>query len=413
MLQNIANHAAGKVLKSDGFQISTEAKQHKKVDPSVIDGTLGTFYYDDGSFHTHNVVKMVMNSLVDEDIYLYSTSDGTKEFRESVIKYIFQDTLELLEKEMTIRAIPTPGGTGALTVSSYNSLDHGQTLLIPTPCWGPYVGIGKGHGFEVEKFFMFDGDAFNLKGFIEKCEQIIEKQGKVVALINDPCNNPTGYTMTREELAAVIEYMNSRKGVPFVLIYDCAYMDMAVEGMKETRKKLEVFANANENIVINVAFSASKTFFIYGQRLGAQIILSKNEKAVIDYFNAGNYYARNTWSNCNKGMVSLVSKVLSSEELMKDFKVELQVVIDELDKRAKLFLAEAKEIGLYTYPYMSGFFITIPCNNIEKVIEELKKDEKVYLLSVDGGVRVAICSLSMEDVKGLAAKIQRVISKNS
>ena len=62
---------------------------------------------------------------------------------------------------------------------------------------------------------------------------------------------------------------------------------------------------------------------------------------------------------------------------------------------------------------MSGFFITIPCNNIEKVIEELKKDEKVYLLSVDGGVRVAICSLSMEDVKGLAAKIQRVISKNS
>ena len=42
-----------------------------------------------------------------------------------------------------------------------------------------------------------------------------------------------------------------------------------------------------------------------------------------------------------------------------------------------------------------------------------QKDEKVYLLSVDGGVRVAICSLSMEDVKGLAAKIQRVISKNS
>ena len=34
--KTISKHAAGKVLKSDGFQISSEAKAAKKLDPSSI-----------------------------------------------------------------------------------------------------------------------------------------------------------------------------------------------------------------------------------------------------------------------------------------------------------------------------------------------------------------------------------------
>jgi len=81
----VAKHAAGKVLKSDGFQISAEAKLAKKKDPSIIDGTLGTFYFEDGSFKTFKVVHKVMSELKDEDIYLYSTSDGGPAFKEAIL----------------------------------------------------------------------------------------------------------------------------------------------------------------------------------------------------------------------------------------------------------------------------------------------------------------------------------------
>ena len=405
--KTISKHADGKILKSDGFQISSEAKAAKKIDPSIIDGTLGTFYYEDGSFKTHDVVKEEFKTLSDDEVYLYSTSDGGKDFHEAACNHLFKEYREEIEKQMYVMSVPTPGGTGALVSGSYNCLDPGETLLIPTPCWSPYIGIATHRGINVEKYFLFDGDGFNLKGFKEAAERMIQKQGKIVFFLNDPCNNPTGYSMTNKELEDLILYLNSTK-VPCVMIYDCAYMDMAVEGMHETRKKLTLFTKAEENVLISVCLSFSKTYFIYGQRLGAQIILSKNKQNVIDLFNAANFTARNTWSNCNKGMISLVIKIDKNPDLQEKLNKDINKVISELHARSTLFLKEAKEIGLKTYPYQSGFFITIPCENNDEVVKELK-NRKIYLLPTAGSIRLAICSLPLKDCYGLAQKIKDVI----
>ena len=405
--KTISKHSDGKILKSDGFQISSEAKAAKKLDPSIIDGTLGTFYYEVGSFKTHDVVKEVFSTLKDDEVYLYSTSDGGKDFHEAAVNHLLKHVRKDVEKEMFIKSIPTPGGTGALVSGCYNCLDPGQTLLVPSPCWGPYIGIATHRGINVDSYFLFDGEGFNLKGFIEKANEIIAKQGKLVFFLNDPCNNPTGYTMTEEEFLSLIDYLNSTK-VPCVMVYDCAYMDMAVEGMKKTRDKLKLFTKCAENVLISVALSFSKTYFIYGQRLGAQIIIGKDERNVTELFNAANYTARNTWSNCNKGMVSLVCKVDKDQQLIEKLNKELQLVVDDLNNRSSLFLKEAKEIGLKTYPYQSGFFITIPCHKENEVILELKK-RKIYLLPTANSVRVAICSMPLKDIKGLAKKIKEVI----
>lgn len=405
--KTISKHADGKILKSDGFQISSEAKAAKKLDPSIIDGTLGTFYYEDGSFTTHRVVKEVFATLKDDEVYAYSTSDGGKDFHEAACNHMFKEFRSDIEKEMYIMSIPTPGGTGALVSGCYNCLDSGETLLIPTPCWGPYVGIATHRGINVEKYFLFDGEGFNLKGFKELALKTIEKQGKLVFFLNDPCNNPTGYSMTEAELEELILFLNSTNA-PCVMIYDCAYIDMAVEGMHATRKKTKLFTKAAENVLISICLSFSKTYFIYGQRLGGQIILSKNKQNVVDLFNAANFTARNTWSNCNKGMVSLVSKIDKDVKLQERLNEDLDVVVKQLNDRSSLFIKEAKEIGLKHYPYQSGFFITIPCKNNDEVINELK-NRKIYLLPTAGSVRLAICSMPVTDVKGLAKKIKEVI----
>ena len=55
---------------------------------------------------------------------------------------------------------------------------------------------------------MFDGDAFNITSFKETCREVMARQGKVLAIINDPCHNPTGYSMTVEEWNQVIDFCN-------------------------------------------------------------------------------------------------------------------------------------------------------------------------------------------------------------
>ena len=409
-MEFLAKSKIDKVLKDDALRIGSEAKQAKASDPSVVDATLGTFYYEDGSFHTHDVVKKVFNTLDDKDIYLYSTSDGGIDFQNAAFNHMFRNYRSFIEETMDIRGIATPGGTGALVSSLSTTLEAGETLLIPVPCWGPYFGIAKLRDVNVETFFMFKDDHFNLEGFIEKANDIIKKQNKLVFFLNDPCNNPTGYTMTRKEMDDLIAYLNSTN-VPCVLVYDCAYMDMASEGLVETRDKLKHFADANENVIISLCLSYSKTYFIYGERLGAQIIIGKDKEAVKKLYEASAYLARNTWSNCNHGMISMVTKIDKDINLRLALDKELEVVWESLSKRSKIFLDEAKEVGLYTYPYNGGFFISIPVKNNIYLCNILKKEEKIYLLPVSNVIRVAICALSAKECVGLASRIKKVIDK--
>ncbi len=407
----IAEHAANKALKRDALQLSAEAKLAKKNDPSVIDGTLGTFYYEDGSFSVHKTISKKLNEINDMDKYLYSTAGGTDEFHDAIMNWFFQKSRGVIENSLCAKSIPTPGGTGALVASVNNATNYGETVLIPNPCWGPYVGICESRGRKVEKYTLFDGDKFNLNSLKETASKVIEKQNRLVCLINDPCNNPTGYTMTEEELTELIEYFNSLDDTPVVMVYDAAYIDMAKEGIDATRKKLEVFAKANENVIIIVAMSLSKTFFVYGQRLGAQIILGKNEAEVKEFKDAGSYFARNTWSNCNKGLTSLMISLNKDSEALLSVKEEISKVVEELDTRGKIFMDEAKECGLKTLPYSSGFFISVPCKNNNLILDKLVEEEKIHLIPIAGCVRVAVCALPTKDIKGLASKIKKVIDK--
>lgn len=407
----IADHAANKALKRDALQLSAEAKIAKRKDPSVIDGTLGTFYYEDGSFKVHDTISKKLEKINDMDKYLYSTAGGTKEYHDAIMNWFFQQSRNAIEEKLYARSIPTPGGTGALVAAVNNSTSYGETVLIPNPCWGPYVGICESRGRKVEKYTLFDEDKFNLNALKSKSREVLQKQNRLVCLINDPCNNPTGYTMTEDELRQLIKYFNSLEKTPVIMVYDAAYIDMAKEGFEATRKKLEVFTEANENVIIIVAMSLSKTFFVYGQRLGAQIILGKNEAEVQEFKDAGGYFARNTWSNCNKGLTSLMVELNNDKESIDSVKKEIEKVVEELDARGKVFMDEAKECGLKTLPYSSGFFISVPCNNNNLILDKLVEEEKVHLIPIAGCVRVALCALPTKDIKGLASKIKKIIDK--
>lgn len=407
----IAAHAANKALKRDALQLSAEAKIAKKNDPSVIDGTLGTFYYEDGSFKVHKTISNKLSELNDNDKYLYSTAGGTNEYHDAIMNWFFQNSREVIEEKLYTRSIPTPGGTGALVAAVNNATNYGETVLIPNPCWGPYVGICESRGRKVAKYSLFDGETFNLNALMNTANEVLKNQDRLVCLINDPCNNPTGYTMSEEELRKLIQYFNSFENIPVVMVYDAAYIDMAKEGFEATRKKLEVFTEANENVIIIIAMSLSKTFFVYGQRLGAQIILGKNKTEVQEFKDAGGYFARNTWSNCNKGLTSLMISLNNDKTAIETVKKEIEKVVEELDTRGKLFMSEAKDCGLNTLPYSSGFFVSVPCKNNNLVLDKLVEEEKVHLIPITGCVRVALCALPTKDIKGLAAKIKRVIEK--
>lgn len=370
------------ILKNDALAISKEASSN----PNAINATIGTFL----PLKPHEAFIDVLNNLTVKERFYYSSVDGGPNFALASNQYLgLKDHFVLA----------TPGGTGALSCSVSLSLEKGETLLIPYPCWGPYFGIGQNNGLNVETYNIIKDDHFDMEDFTRKANQILSKQESLAFILNDPCQNPTGYTLSKEELQTLIEFLNNTNR-KCTLIYDIAYLDMEESLRYQSRRFLDIEVKDNVNIIYCISYS--KSYQIYGGRLGALVTKDEN------FYKHALFYARNTWSNSNHEMISLIEKIELNPDLKEKQKEISSFMRSELKKRSQLFLKEAKEVGLKTLKYEGGFFISIPVENNKEIYDKLK-NEGIYLLPVCNVLRVAICGLKEEEIKGLAKKIKKYI----
>lgn len=402
----IAEQSENKKLTSNILAIGAEAREAKNQNPTVIDGTIGTLYDEDGKMLEFPTIKKIIDSLSYAEKYGYASTAGTKKFKEGIAKWALMQTFDDVTKSLYYGVIPTPGGSGAIGNTIDNYANKGDQILVPNICWGPYNAMAKERGCGVKNYTLFNEEGlFNTKGFKEAAIELANKQNRVLAIVNDPCQNPTGYALEDKDWDEIIDCINEiSKDKVFVLLYDMAYIDYSHKGINESREIFKKFKNFNENVMVILAFSGSKTFSLYGLRIGAQMCLTKS-KAEVDYFNdACEFSARATWSNAAKMGVSLVEKLMNDEKLENDFKKELNGASNLLLDRSKLFIKEAGECGLTVFTYKSGFFVTIPCDG-EQVFERLKK-KGIYVVPLKQGVRVSLSALSKKEITGLAKKIK-------
>jgi aromatic-amino-acid transaminase len=69
---------------------------------------------------------------------------------------------------------------------------------------------------------------------------------------------------------------------------------------------------------------------------------------------------------------------------------------------------EAKACGLPMIPYIAGFFLSVPCDNSQAVCDILHKDH-IYLVPLAAGVRVALCSIPLQKISGIATKLNEAL----
>ncbi|MCK5388122.1 MAG: aminotransferase class I/II-fold pyridoxal phosphate-dependent enzyme, partial [Candidatus Izimaplasma sp.] len=240
---------------------------------------------------------------------------------------------------------------------------------------------------------------------------VMDKQKRVLVIINDPCHNPSGYTMTSNEWDQIISFVNelSKKG-PVIILNDIAYVDYTNTG-SIWKKHFEKYNNIAKNVMVVIAFSCSKTLTAYGARVGAQVVLTKDLEQLNAFKNASIYSARSIWSTVNNSAMKLFSTIMNDDILKSAYLKEKQFYIDLLKDRASIFVSEAKEVGLEIYPHVEGFFVTIKItNNIEKEKLNIKLQKNhIFTVEVDGGLRVAICSVSRRKLKGLAKRIKEIM----
>ena len=214
--------------------------------------------------------------------------------------------------------------------------------------------------------------------------------------------------LTHEEWDEVITFLNEcSKTHAVVLLNDIAYIDFSSR-QKEAKTYFGQFDKISDNVIVVVSFSLSKSMTSYGLRCGAAIILGQKKESVNQVKIVFEKNARATWSNINNGAMETFVDVLDNHG--EEYDQERLKYVHLLKERGDIFTTEADEVGLKYYPYKEGFFVTLAMDNEtrDKYHEALMANN-IFTVKVNLGIRVAICSLSVEKTKGLAKKMKDIL----
>ena len=405
----LAKRSIIKEDKSNIITLGAIAKEEKKRDKTVTNATIGMLYDEEGKLFAFKSVDKALNGLSLDEKYAYAATPGSKDFHEAVKKWVFRDYYDSMKDNSRVMA--TPGGTGALSNTFANYLNEGDKALLPNYMWGNYKQClyENNQGFDTYQLFNENG-TFNIASLKEKMLESKKNQGRVLFVINDPCHNPTGYTMTDSEWDMVINLMNeiSSDSTPVILLHDMAYIDYAKSGFDKTRANISKYKKLNNNCLVIMAFSGSKTLALYGVRIGAQLAYSNNKEALEDFSKANKFSSRSKWSNPTNLGMNICIKALTDKDYKKSFEDELKEASKTLIERANIFLEEAKKVDLKTLPFECGFFITIPCSDPNLVYERLVR-RKVHIIPMGNVVRVTISAISKEECKKLPKMIKEAM----
>ncbi|MDY6268461.1 MAG: aminotransferase class I/II-fold pyridoxal phosphate-dependent enzyme [Selenomonadaceae bacterium] len=399
-----ASHARDKRLKDAIFGASAACREAaaKYGAEKVTNATIGTMIDDEGKLACLLTMERVYRSLPMTDIIAYAPISGLPEYLDAVIDLTFADH----KPEGYLGSVATAGGTGAIHHAVANYAERGTYVLTSDWFWGTYNVICNECGCKLTNYTLFDEQQhFNLASYTAKVDEILKGQDSLLVIINTPAHNPTGFSLTEEDWDGVLELTKkyAAKGKKMSILVDIAYIDYAGE-KNETRKFMDKFAGLPDNVLIMFSFSMSKGYTMYGQRTGALIGLSSS-KAVIDEFKEINKYtSRATWSNINRGAMTLLTKIQQDKAALAQFEKERDDFYKLIQHRGDIFMQEAKECGLNALPYKGGFFLSVPAKDPGAVCDELHKD-LVFAVPLKLGVRIAACSVSTEKMKGIAAKV--------
>jgi aromatic-amino-acid transaminase len=412
------------------FALNKEATLRKDSGESIVNATVGALLDDDGKLAILKAAAKAVHDVPAAEWAAYAPIAGTPDFLRAVID-------DLLGGEPTLRdcavATATPGGSGALRLAIANFLEPGQALLTTSWYWGPYHTLCDESERKLETFNMFaaagaeEAGGLDIEAFDAALGRQLASQGRALVFLNDPAHNPTGYSMTPDEWRSVVLRLTARASQGAVtLLVDCAYFLFggardAQGGVRDPRAFLAHLRPLVGKVALLFAWSASKSFTQYGLRVGALVacIGDARERAMVE--SALSYSCRGTWSNCNRGGLAAVTRMLVDPLTARACAAERAALAGVLRARVDAFNALARGRGLRYPRYEGGFFVTVFSDRAAEKADAMRA-KGVYVVpqvprgssrgghlagaplereAGGGALRVALCSVAERDIARL------------
>lgn len=370
--------------------------------PHKVNLGVGIYVDEDGKVPLLQTVRQVEQALAQQAAPRgYLPIDGMPAYNRLTQQLLFGADSPLLAAGRVVTA-QTVGGSGALRVAAdllRQALPQAR-IAISSPSWGNHQVVFRTAGFEVLPYRYYD-DASHGLDFAGMLEDLGQLAPGTVVLLHACCHNPTGVDPDAGQWAQLVERVRERKLLPLI---DIAYQGFD-RGIEADATALRLFGAADIPAFV-VASSYSKSFSLYGERVGALSLVGADREEAVRLRSKVKQTIRANYSSPATHGGALVAGVLGSTELRAHWEQELRGMRERIHSmRAGLVerLAAHGAPGFGFIQRQAGMFSYSGLSRAQ--VLRLREEYAIYAL--DSG-RICVAALNQSNLDTVAAAVAAV-----
>jgi aromatic-amino-acid transaminase len=371
--------------------------------PNKVNLGVGVYFDDNGKLPLLQCVQTVEKQMTDAPKPRgYLPIDGVAAYDAAVKGLVFGADSEPV-KSGRVATIQGIGGTGGLKVGAdfLKKLNPNAKVLISDPSWENHRALFQQAGFVVEHYAYYDAAkrGVNFDGMLA---DLNAAPAGTIAVLHACCHNPTGYDITAAQWDQVVATVKARNLVPFL---DMAYQGFG-HGITEDGAVIGKFVAAGLTFLVSTSFS--KSFSLYGERVGALSLLCASKDEADRVLSQLKVCIRTNYSNPQIHGATVVATVLNTpalraqwEEELAEMRVRIKAMRQKLVDGLKAagvtqnmdFITD--QIGMFSYSGLT-----------KDQMVRLREEFSVY--GTDTG-RMCVAALNSKNIDYVCASIAKVV----
>jgi aromatic-amino-acid transaminase len=373
------------------------------TNPNKVNLGVGVYFDDNGKLPLLQCVQAAEKTMMATPTARgYLPIDGIVAYDNAVKALVFGAESDVVQsgRVSTVQAI---GGTGGLKIGAdfLKKVSPKAKVLISDPSWENHRAIFVNAGFEVENYAYYDAvkRGVNFEGMLASLNSAAA--GTIVVL-HACCHNPTGYDITASQWDQVIAVVKAKNLTAFL---DMAYQGFG-HGIAEDGAVIGKFVAAGLNIFVSTSFS--KSFSLYGERVGALSVVASDKEEASRVLSQLKIAIRTNYSNPPIHGGAVVAAVLNNPELRAQWEQELAEMRVRIKAMRQKLVDSLKAAGVQ----QDMSFITTQIGMFS--YSGMTKDQMVRLRSefgvygTDTG-RMCVAALNSKNIDYVCASIAKVV----
>ena len=374
--------------------------------PAKVNLGVGVYFDDTGKLPLLQCVQQAEKMMMEAPKARgYLPIDGIAAYDKAVQGLVFGADSAAV-KAGRIATVQALGGTGGLKIGAdlLKRMTPNAQVLISDPSWENHRALFESAGFTVAQYPYYDAAKRDTEGGIDFAGMLTALNSAAagtIVVLHACCHNPTGYDITPAQWAQVIATVKARGLVPFL---DMAYQGFG-EGIAEDGAVVGMCMDAGLDFFVATSFS--KSFSLYGERVGALSVVCISKEEADRVLSQLKRVIRTNYSNPPTHGAQVVALVLTTPALRALWEQELaamRVRIKEMRVALQAKLSAAgmpqdmsfitRQKGMFSYSGLG-----------KEQMQRLRSEFGIY--GVDSG-RICVAALNSKNIDATVAAILAV-----